>query len=140
MANFANNDATGMFTINAKKAEVDWNDTLSGVLLPPPRSLSASSVIRCCSAAILHDSFVLRVGAYVLCQQKQNDPICVGRVDEILADANAKRLIGLLIQEYKIGEAVLPYRFPVMTPSPHPPKLYSIKVSTNYDIMLYQYT
>lgn len=85
MANLANDHATGMFTIDAKNTEVDWNDTPSGALYPPPRSLTATSVIRRCSAAILHDGFVLRVGAYVLFKRKQNDELCVGRVDaEIL--------------------------------------------------------
>ncbi|KAF7971584.1 hypothetical protein HWV62_20748 [Athelia sp. TMB] len=117
----------GMFTIDAKQDDQEWVHTQSGALSLPPRSLTLMSVIRQCSAAVLHDGYVLRVGAFTLFRQSRDGVLCVGRVNEILADANSKRLIGILIQEYQIGDVVLPYRFPAISPGPHQPALCSIQ-------------
>lgn len=41
----------------------------------------------------------------------------LGQVLEILADAEAKRVVGLLVQRWEIGESTKPYRFPQCVPS-----------------------
>lgn len=107
---------------------MDWHSTHTGRLYPPPRSLNVTSIIRRCSAAVIHDGYVIRLGAFVLFRQSNRLEPSVGRVEEIVADAQAKRLMGILIQEFQVGEVVLPYRFPALIRSPQSPILCTIKV------------
>lgn len=118
----------GLFTVDAKHPDMDWPETETGHFYPQPHSLTAASVIRQCSASVLHDGYVLRVGAFVLFSQGNISKPSVGRVTEILADVHARRLIGVLIQEHRVGEVVLPYRFPALSPLSCRPIICTIKV------------
>ncbi|KAF7982888.1 hypothetical protein HWV62_25136 [Athelia sp. TMB] len=118
----------GLFTVDARQPQIDWQSTHAGRLYPTPRSVTATSVIRRCSAAIIHDGSVIRIGAFILFQNTNHDQPRVGKVEEIVADVHAKRLTGILIQEYQTGHAVAPYHFPKLIRGPYAPVLCTIKV------------
>jgi hypothetical protein len=97
-------------------------------------SVNDSSVIHKCSATILHDDYVTRVGSFILFYTGNSTAANlphIGHILEILADARAGHLLSLLIQKYMVGEPCLPYQFPRLFPLPSEPVFCRLKVRDN---------
>lgn len=115
--------------MDSTKTELLWQSTQSGGFYRQPDALTDESVIRQCSAVILKDGYVARVGGFVLFQAPASgEGIYVGRIVEILADARVGKLLGLLIQIYSLGDATLPYQFPSLSKLDENPIFCKLKV------------
>jgi hypothetical protein len=78
---------------------------------------------------VLHDGNIAHVGGFLICRTRESD-VWVGQIVEILADTRAGVLLGILVQEYNIGEHVAPYHFPRLHKSAKPSVLCKLKVCT----------
>jgi hypothetical protein len=116
--------------LDPKEPELLWPLTESGCLHPQPTSLNDASIIRKCTAAILQDDYVVRTGGFVLFDTSREHATLprVGRIVEILADAHRGHLIGMVVQEYDVGDVVLPYCFPSLSRSSTGPVFCKVKV------------
>lgn len=66
---------------------------------------------------VLADSDIAQVDGFVVFRKTGDTLLHIGRVLEVLADEYSGLLLGMLINEYSVGDTgTLPYRFPSLAP------------------------
>lgn len=118
----------GTYTQDPKSFELEWSATETGkAWIRQPYTVTSDSVIRRCLAFVLQDDYVARIGGFIVCHTRRGQ-LWVGRVKEILADTFSGKLLGVLVQEYDVGEHIPPYHFPRLQKSANPPVFCQLKV------------
>ncbi|KAI4524760.1 hypothetical protein K525DRAFT_149713, partial [Schizophyllum commune Loenen D] len=113
----ASSSGAGAFNLTPKAAPVLWVNTLAYTKgLPPPDALQPASTVllRHCDAVVLSNSDIAHIKSIVVLR---NSPSRIARVEEILADADARHVVGIVITPWTVGQEVLPYRLPAIHPS-----------------------
>ncbi|KII85794.1 hypothetical protein PLICRDRAFT_115102, partial [Plicaturopsis crispa FD-325 SS-3] len=116
-----NSSKTGHFVPMPRMPACAWSDTIafrSGTRLT---NTAYVDVLRC-RLLVLRNGDRIAPSNFVLCRQAGTNsdsarPI-IGRVEEILVDAQHRRLIGVTVQVFQLSAEgpVLPYRFPSIIP------------------------
>ncbi|KAL1658383.1 hypothetical protein GGF50DRAFT_67362 [Schizophyllum commune] len=122
-------DNAGAYTPVQKEGLLCWQQTsASAAGLSPPESIgpSQTKLLRCASV-VLANGDTAHSRSLVLVRQAQ---FRFARIEEILADAEARCVIAMLVSPWSLGEEVLPYRLPAIRPATQcAPSLLRVDVS-----------
>ncbi|KAJ7252875.1 hypothetical protein C8J57DRAFT_1660976 [Mycena rebaudengoi] len=121
MSDFFAKSTAGKYTLEPHTEPVkDWSQTKASASLlnnPPPGQINNHTVIRRCSKVVLADGDIAQVDGFVVFRKTGDTLLRIGRVLEVLTNEYSGLLLGMLINEYSVGDTgTLPYRFPSLAP------------------------
>lgn len=135
MGEFGKSTPAGRYTLMQGEGVLSISDTITFQKKIRGLSKMTSTVRRCSALWLDAEREKLSISSFVLYNIK--DRTAVGQVKEMLIDDVQKRIIGLLLHEFIVGDAVMPYRFPSVTATADSYHFVSFNVCMIFHAILY---
>ncbi|KAL1683704.1 hypothetical protein EV122DRAFT_200683 [Schizophyllum commune] len=109
----------GSFMRIPKIGRINWSCTLAcayGLERPLDTIAHLATPLSWCQWVALSNGDIARLQSIVVLNLDAQLGFQFGRIEEILANEETRRIAGVLIRPWVLGEEVQPYRFPSLTP------------------------
>ncbi|KAI5899310.1 uncharacterized protein SCHCODRAFT_02482378 [Schizophyllum commune H4-8] len=112
-------DLLGSFMRIPKIDRINWSCTLAcayGLQRPLDTIAHPAAPLSWCQWVTLSNGDIARLQSIVVLKSEAQPGFQFGRIEEILANEETRRVAGVLLRPWVLGEELQPYRFPSLTP------------------------